>query len=127
MIRLIDRRAASANSVELQDAKQLVELILGMRDAKGVCEVVLSDRKLLIGISPLWGFVQQSPLDDGPPYKMAVVATVDRAEGDYDFALDGGVTSVPLRYCLSSDVVVQMVTTFFETGTPPPDQLWEEI
>jgi len=85
--------------------------------------------RLTIGIGGPLGCVQYSSNNGYPPYLVALSESQDRrnADGDVEFLAGGTATPVPLRRCLTFEVLGQIVMYFFATGERSPEVGWEEV
>lgn len=82
--------------------------------------------KLGIGLDGAIGCVQFMRVDHEPPYLMALAAPL-LMQSSHSFPMNGHVTEVASKHCVSADTVVQIACHFFETGERSPLVTWEEV
>ena len=124
-----DLQSHSGDGTVVRNRMQLAALLESFSNRTPFgCELVADNgHKVVFGAGGGIGFVQHSPSDGDPPFRMAI-AKKNHCERDYvEFLVGGTATPIAQRYCLSASEVEEIVACFVETGELALGFAWEEI
>ena len=122
-----DDEANELNGITVRDSRHLRQVLEAQTYKQPfVCELVGENGfQLTIGVGKL-GCVQYARCDGSPPYLMAVSGSRAMIGADKEFMLGGTPSSIPARFCMPFEEVIEIAVYFMETGKACPSFSWEQ-
>jgi len=124
----MQEKANPLSGTRVRNSTELVRLLDRLHDRKPFFAELVGENgfKMLLGIGVPEACVQFSPTDGSTPYLMAVVRDAPNAdEGEIEFLIGNTVTSVPKRFALPYETMVEIAARFVDSGERYSGVAWE--